>query len=155
MATKTTTPLQHQVLHRIWPNDCCLCNHETSLIDQTLRIGDLEEQLAEAQEEIGKMREFIGKRNRRLAKMRHARKEALDNVGIYATLTEEIAKKLQNVIAERDEARMWAIKRDRQLAARDRRIAELERVIRKYLESETGHKTLDAYGELEKALQSK
>lgn len=31
MPIKQTTPEQHAMLHKHWPNDCCLCNKEIEL----------------------------------------------------------------------------------------------------------------------------
>ncbi len=55
---KTTTPQQHDLLHRYWPRDCCLCNHEVTIFDLKQRIDELERALYQAREEI---RALVGK----------------------------------------------------------------------------------------------
>ena len=30
---KTDTPAQHNILHYLWPNNCCLCGHEAEIAE--------------------------------------------------------------------------------------------------------------------------
>jgi len=41
MAAKTTTPDQHLMLHKYWPNDCCLCGHESTILRLELEVAKL------------------------------------------------------------------------------------------------------------------
>lgn len=40
---KQTTPEQHRVLERYWPNNCCLCMYEARITELELRLNEAEQ----------------------------------------------------------------------------------------------------------------
>lgn len=52
MPAKQTTPEQHAMLHKHWPNDCCLCAKEQEIEGLKLEIKVLQTEIDKLRAEI-------------------------------------------------------------------------------------------------------
>ena len=44
---KQDTPAQHDILHYLWPNNCCLCGHEAEIAVMKKQVDELKLRIIE------------------------------------------------------------------------------------------------------------